>query len=73
MNTIQKTIRLGTFKERMQIKAFKSADDMHKFLNKQFDNNWQESKHDLKSGTYAFVGGEWCNVKKMNASSLAHV
>jgi len=39
---------------RYTVKAFKHADDMHKFLSKG-DNalSWKESVHDLKSGVYA--------------------
>lgn len=73
-NAIQKTVRTGSgFKERMHIKRFKCANDMHKFLNKQTDNRWQESRHDFKSGVYAFAGGEWHNVKSLDPSILNHI
>lgn len=36
-----------------QVKCFNSADAMHKFLNKQYDNRWRVSKYPFKkSGTY---------------------
>lgn len=60
-------------KERMRIKSFKSSDAMHTFLNKQYDNHWKESKHMLKSGLYACAGGQWHNVKSLDASALAHI
>ena len=74
MYTIQKTVRTGNgFKERLHIKAFKSSDAMHKFLNKQTDNRWRESNHDFKSGVYAFAGGQYHNVKSLDSSILAHI
>ena len=74
MNTLQKTTRTGNgFKERMQIKRFKYSDDMYKFLNKQTDNTWSISKHDFKSGKYAYAGGQWHNVKSLDPSILAHI
>lgn len=61
------------FKGRMVIKSFKYSDDMHKFLNKQHDNNWQVSNKGLKQGTYAYAGEAWHNVKHLDASVLAHI
>jgi len=74
MHTIQKTVRTGNgFKERLHIKSFKTSEAMHKFLNKQTDNTWRESKHDFKSGIYAFAGGQYHNVKSLDPSVLAHI
>lgn len=86
MYTIRKTIRTGNgFKERLQIKGFKSSQAMHDFLNKQSDNTWQvNSEPDyygafkpelaaLKPGKYAFAGGQWHNVKSLDPSILAHI
>lgn len=72
-NALQKTQRLPrSFKERIIVKAFKTSDAMCKFLNSQYDNSWSESKL-TKSGTYAFVGGEYHNVKDLPASILNHI
>ncbi len=74
---IQKTdSRLGLGRDRLIIKSFASADAMHRFLNAQYDNAWNEahSSHaDKKAGTYAFAGGTWRNVRKLDAMSLAHI
>lgn len=61
------------FKQRKTVKTFKSGQAMHEFLNKQDNNDWRESKEDLKAGTYVFVGGHWQNVKSLDASALAHI
>jgi|GEM_PF-6060498 len=74
MFTIEKhTGSFGGSKFRMQIKAFKTSDAMHGFLNSQCDNNWKESLKGLKAGTYATAGGTWHNVKSLDASVLAHI
>jgi hypothetical protein len=72
MFTLQKTTpRIK--RQRMTIKAFKCADDMYTFLGKQSDNDWKESKHELRAGVYAYAGGQWHNVKSLDASVLAHI
>lgn len=75
--TIQKDVRVGydSFKYRRHIKVFKYADEMHGFLNKQPDNKWAISIPPFqgKSGIYAFAGGQWHNVKSLDASVLAHI
>ena len=73
MNTIRKTTYLSNMRERIQIKAFKTSQEMHAFLNKQHDNDWKQSIMNLKSGQYAWVGGELMNVKKIDKSMLSHV
>ena len=86
MNTIRKTVKVGTgFKTRLVIKGFESSDAMHKFLNAQSNNDWQvNSEPDyygtfkpelaaLKPGKYAYAGGQWHNVKTLDASMLAHI
>jgi hypothetical protein len=74
MNAIKKTWRIsGMWHERMQIKTFKYADDMHKFLNRQYTNDWKESTLNLKTGIYAFAGGQWHNVKKLSPHILVHI
>lgn len=45
----------------------------HAWLNRQDNNDWQIYVGDLKPGTYAFVGGRWTNVKKIDPSALPHV
>ena len=75
-HTIQKMVSAGNpqrMHQRMHIKRFKSSDEMHGFLNKQTNNDWKESKHDLKSGKYVYAGGEWQNVKGIDPSALSHM
>jgi hypothetical protein len=80
------TIRKGgSYKgNRLVIKAFKSEDLAHEFMNKQYDNTWQPNSFadymgyipatkDLKAGTYAFAGGQYHNVKSLDDSVLAHI
>jgi hypothetical protein len=60
---------------RLQVKSFTTSDEMHKFLNKQTDNDWCErsgSTLPTTRGTYAFAGGSYHNVKDMDAGMLAH-
>ena len=86
MHTIRKTVRTGNgLKERLVIKGFKTSEAMHNFLNKQYDNAWtinsepsyygafNETLAGLKPGKYAFAGGQWHNVKSLDASILAHI
>ena len=42
----------ATLRNRVTVKSFKYAEDMHKFLNKQSNNNWKIMKNPTKSGTY---------------------
>lgn len=39
-------------KNRITVKSFKYSEDMHKFLNKQYNNNWQIMQSPIKSGVY---------------------
>ena len=39
-------------KNRIKVKSFKYSDDMHKFLNKQYNNNWKIMTQPVKSGVY---------------------
>ena len=39
-------------RNRITVKSFNYSEDMHKFLNKQHDNNWKIMKNPVKSGTY---------------------
>lgn len=71
-NTIQKLQIIGTFKQRVIVKKFNTSQAMHTFLNAQHNNEWVESKIN-KAGTYAFVGGEYVNIKKIDKSILAHI
>jgi hypothetical protein len=67
---------LGPYgRERLVVKSFPSADAMHRFLNKQTNNDWQEVKPPLpvKAGTYARVAGMWKNVRSLEPSLLAHI
>lgn len=75
-HTVQKTVDAGSkqrLNQRMEIKRFKTLDETHGFLNKQTDNSWRESKHDLKSGTYVYAGGEYHNVESLDPSVLVHM
>lgn len=73
---IKKTQRLpGTLcKERLVIKELKGTKG-YDFLQgpENYNNQWTEYNGDLKAGTYAFAGGQWHNVKKLDASLLAHI
>lgn len=76
MNIQKKTYQGGVSKGRLHIKSFKYSEDAHGFLNKQHDNNWSiaEDQHqDKKAGIYAYAGGIWHNVKKLDPSVLAHI
>lgn len=65
------TLRRG---ERLKVRGFTYRDDMHRFLNTG-DNalRWRESTKGLKAGTYAWAGGQWHNVKHLDACALAHI
>jgi len=79
MAKVKATIRTtkGGWKgERMKIRNFRSREAMHKFLN--HDDNahhWRETREDepTKSGTYAWAGQKWHNVKDLDACTLAHI
>lgn len=60
-------------KERKVVKGFRDSTLMYKWLNEQDNNRWSVYDGPLKPGTYAFVGGQWQNVKSLPASVLAHV
>ena len=79
-----KFVKTGNgLKERLHVKVFKTANDLGDFLCKQTDNTWRECKPDSmsyirvpypdKAGIYACAGGQWHNVKKLDASILAHI
>lgn len=79
-NTIRKLRRgtgiCGVKGERMIIRNFKTNDAMHKFLNTGGNAlEWQEVREGepTKSGTYAYAGQEWHNVKSLDAMTLAHI
>ena len=73
LKKIESAGRPGTWKERMIIKEFKCREDGHAFLNAQYNNDWREYEGELKAGKYAFAGGQWHNVKKLDACLLAHI
>ncbi len=70
-------------KERLRVKAFKNSNDLGAFLCKQDDNSWKAIEagamsylrvpYPVKSGLYASAGGNWHNVKTLDASILAHI
>ena len=79
MYNIYKIMRTGNgWKERIIIKSFKTSDAMHKFLNEGITAlTWKECTGKpyagLKSGTYAYAGGQYHNVKSLDVSVLAHI
>ena len=54
MKTFQHSIRKDEpfLKNRIKVKSFKYSEDMHTFLNKQYDNNWKIMQIPIKSGVY---------------------
>lgn len=76
MHFIESYKQISSFqsKERLTIRGFKDRSAMHDFLAKG-DNSmrWRESTKGLKAGTYAFAGGQWHNVKNLDAFALAHI
>lgn len=75
-----KFVRTGNgFKERLHVKAFKTMNDLGAFLCKQNDNSWKEGGNPSyqvfpqKTGIYAYAGGQWHNVKRLDPSVLVHV
>ena len=81
MNRIYKKCPNGArmFSTKRQVKVFKTSDDMHRFLNKQPNNDWQEVPNTplyegiTKAGTYAYLGGSYQNLKNVDISVLAHL
>lgn len=87
-NTIR-TIKGSFKGERMKIRGFKSADAMHKFLNTDDNAlHWRQTVNQLeinpnawgacdetklKPGTYAWAGGQWHNIKNLDALALMHI
>ena len=71
IESISRVVRRG---ERMKIKSFKTSESMHKFLNMAHNSfTWRESDKGLKTGIYAYAGGSWHNVKRLDPSILAHI
>lgn len=84
-----RTIKGSYKGERMRVKGFRTLDAMHKFLNTGDNaNKWRETidqtvthpntwgacnETKLKPGKYAFVGGQWHNIKALDAGVLAHL
>ena len=59
---------------RMKIKTFKTSRTMYKFL--QTGSNalkWRQSDKRLKTGVYAYAGGQWHNVRSLDPSALNHI
>ena len=74
MHTIEKTIHVGLWRDRLVVRAFKDSSAMHRYLNEGSNGvMWRESNRDLKQGTYVWAGGRWHNVKNVDASALAHM
>ena len=85
MYSVYKIVDAGIpqrMKRRLIVKAFKDSDAMHKFLCSKHNgfNQWAENSPEKaahgyphKSGTYAFAGGQWHNVKSLDPITLAHI
>ena len=60
--------------ERYHVKVFKHECDMHEFRGRN-DNSWIVDRFNRfpKSGVYAFAGGQYRNVKTLDATALAHI
>jgi len=73
--SIRKTIPTKGFKYRVQVKAFKSSEAMHRFLNSQYDNAWRVMDNPLKSGIYIEEGvsAKLINTRDIDSSALAHM
>jgi len=70
-HAIEKTS--GPFgRERKTVKTFASADQMNRFLNAS-GPEWSEHRLGLAAGVYAYAGGRWHNVKRLDSSFLAHI
>lgn len=63
-----KYISPGILRQRLKIKTVPDE-----WLGKQYDNLWTEYNGPLAPGVYAYVAGEWRNVRKLDPSVLAHV
>ena len=78
MNAIAKhsSLTIGQ-KDRLTVKTFQTSEAMHAFLNKQYDNKWrivgEGNAYPSKAGVYAYAGGQWHNVRNLDASVLAHI
>jgi hypothetical protein len=58
---------------RLTVRTFPDADRLGRFLCGRSGIEWREYDGPLTGGTYAFVGGEWRNVRKIDPDLLAHV
>lgn len=68
----------GNLKQRLHVKAFKTMNELGAFLSSPANdyNVWKdgaEKPYPQKSGIYAFAGGQYHNVKSLDASVLAHI
>ena len=71
METNGRMLRRGN---RLVVRKFADSHSAHEFLNKGANGlTWQISNKGLPAGTYAFAGGQWHNVKRLDASVLAHI
>ena len=69
---------LSGFRQRMQIKSFKTHEAREEWCNKHSSNImcepvWKPVAGDAKAGVYAKVADAWRPVKELDASLLAHV
>jgi hypothetical protein len=62
--------------ERLTVKSFRDCSAMHKFLNAGSNGvTWHEATigHPTKAGTYAYVGGQWRNIRDIDPLMRNHV
>jgi hypothetical protein len=72
MKTILKALPRRTneiISNRYQAKRFKTSEAMYTFLNKQYDNDWKESKENLKTGVY-FTQMDSNGIRYINVKEL---
>jgi hypothetical protein len=65
-------------KQRMKIKGFKTREAREEWCH-EYSNNcignpvWKPIESEVKSGTYAMVGGAWKNIKNIDPDLMAHI
>jgi hypothetical protein len=66
-------------KQRLHIRTFADADLMYTFLGRQESNEWRSCAEwrpeyaNFKKGVYAYAGGQWHNVRTLDAGLLSHI
>ena len=68
--TLVEKTSLGVARQRRTVKR---VNDAYAFLAKQCDNTWKLHTEGWKPGIYAYVGGNWHNIKNLDSSVLVHI